>query len=234
MCPHSFTAALDQCPILSEKRSVIIKDMVAIELPLTPFFFEKLGIFQELTDKRLVRDKHLWGIEKSLLKWTLTGHQHLSTPITIDSAIHILTIVLKSQEVLKIDKKDTRHIIGIVLGNLCQRGYALPIERSMEEDQDYSKSVSPGLYNPGTLYREKINLPGIAIGAPGEVVFTQRGLLAGRVLVEIEEEHGVWKYKGLIYIVWFSLIVLFLITILIPFFKILGLCVYLPQKFLSC
>jgi hypothetical protein len=57
--------------------------MVAVELPLTPFFFEKLGIFQELTDKRLVRDKHLWGIEKSLLKWTLTGHQHLSTPIDI-------------------------------------------------------------------------------------------------------------------------------------------------------
>lgn len=201
----------------------IILSMVAIELPLTPFFFEKLGIFQELTDRKLVRDKHLWGIEKSLLKWTLTGHQHLSTPISIDSAIHILTIVLKTQEVLKIDKKDRRQIIGIVLGNLCQRGYAVPIERSMEEDADYSKPVAPGLYNPGTLYREKIKLPGLAIGSPEEIVFTQRGLLAGRVLVEIEDEHGEWKYKASILIVWFSLIMLFITIVLMPFLKLFGL-----------
>lgn len=200
--------------------------MFAVELPLTPFFFEKLGMFQQLTDKKLVLDKHLWVIEKKLLKWTLTGHQHLSTPITIDSAIHILTTVLKAEEVLKIDKKDWRQIIGIVLGNLCQRGYAIAIERSLEEDINYSKPVGPGLYRPGTLYKESINVNNIAIGSPEEIVFTQRGLLAGRVLVEIEDDHGEWKYKTLIIILWFSLTVLFITTILIPFFKIFGLFKY--------
>ena len=62
-----------------------------------------------------------------------------------------------------------------------------------------------------------------SIGLPEEVVFTQRGLLAGRVLVEIEEEHGEWKYKLLIYIVWFSLLVLFITAVMVPFFKLFGL-----------
>lgn len=200
--------------------------MVTVELPLTPFFFEKLGMFQKLTDKRLVRDKHLWGIEKSLLKWTLTGHQHLSTPISIDSAIHILTTVLKSDEISKIDKGNRRHIIGIVLGNLSQRGFALPVERFMEEDLEYSKPDDLGMLKPGKLYIEKMKLPGIAIGSPEEIVFTQQGLLAGRVLVEIEDEHGGWKYKALIGIVWFSLIVLFITAVVIPFLKVFGLFKY--------
>jgi hypothetical protein len=76
------------------------------------------------------------------------------------------------------------------------------------------------------LYIEKIKLPSIAIGSPEEIVFTQQGLLAGRILVEIEDEHAGWKYIVLIRIVWLSLIVLFITTIVVPFLKVFWLFKY--------
>lgn len=173
-----------------------------IELPLTPYFFKKLGIYQELTDKQLTSDKKLWKMEKALLKWTLKNHHHLSSTINIQ----YVKDRLKEAGFEKVDQASR------VMGNLCQRGFAVAVHR---------KNIkTPSSMLAGEYVNTETSYTPIAVDSPGEIVFTQEGLLAGKVLAEIE---GSWfgknKYKWFIRLIWLTLGVLFIQVVLIPIFS---------------
>lgn len=175
-----------------------------IELPLTPFFFRKLGIYQELTDKELVVNKKLWKMEKALLKWTVKHHHHLASTLSRQ-------YVRDRLKELGFSSKEAENFTPKVMGNLCQKGYAVPI------NVDWIK-VKEG-FAGGEAHKEIKEISLVAVDSPAEIVFTPDGLIAGRVLMEIETWWGKCKYKGFILLLWLTLVVLFIKIIASPIIR---------------
>lgn len=181
-----------------------------IELPLTPSFFKKLGIYQDLTDKELTINKSLWPMEMALLIWTVKSHQHLATSITLQFVVDRLKeFGFKPRMIEESAPK--------VMGNLCQRGYTLAVNVDWIEDKEYQGA--------GRVIKEVKTPSQNAIDSPSEMIFTQEGLLAGRVLFEMKK--GFWgKYKYKIFII------LIYTTLAVLFIDIIGIKIYNWTSFL--
>ncbi|MFH1896512.1 MAG: hypothetical protein ABH814_03545 [bacterium] len=185
-----------------------------IELPLTPYFFQKISLYQELMDRELVSDKKLWPLERQLLIWTVKNHQHLASSITKKFVIDRLIEFGKSDYSDYLAKSDAPK----VMGNLCQRGFASPVEIVREQTQT----------STGSITREIKRVPLVAVDSPTQIVFTPKGLLAGKVLKEIGTKHQFWgklKYRSFIAILWLSILSLFVLTVAVPILNLIAKCI---------
>lgn len=170
-----------------------------IGLPLTPSFFKRIGIYQDLTDDELTIDKKLWKYEKALLIWTVKNHQHLASSISIDD-------VRDKLRELGFTSSTVNDLAPKVMGNLCKRGYTVAIDIKTVEDEDYEGA--------GRIYEEVRFVNTIAVESPARIVFTQEGLLAGKILSEIEKNlWGRYKYKVFIGLIWVTLVVIVVETV---------------------
>lgn len=172
------------------------------DFPLTPSFFKKLGIYQDLMDYEKNEDKKIyWELEKECLRWTAKGHHHLAASLDADSLYKRLPNTLQNEE--------RRQLLPKVMGNLCQHGYAYAIDKHLERDTGYSGGA-------GVAYNEVVNVQSVPVDSPSYIVFSQDGILAGRVVYDIEKKHKNWTYRLFIDIAWLTILVIFISNIAYP------------------
>lgn len=88
-------------------------------LPITPKFFKKLELFQELRrlDKRN-KDHEEWDMEKVFLEWVQVNHFYLGTFLNVQRIIEILKSTKKFD-----DKQLHKHTFDM-MQNLKEHGWA--------------------------------------------------------------------------------------------------------------
>jgi len=139
-----------------------------VNIPITPYFFEKLGIYERIREgDRLTTKRKTWFGEKILLKWSIRSHEHLYSSLSAEAAVDEIVEQTPSEE-MHLKDPDLKALYSIanirkVFGNLAQRG----LVKITREDNK---------------------------GEPDLVRFTEKGRMWGDVLLDIEEGKE-WKYK---------------------------------------
>lgn len=147
-----------------------------------------------------------------MLVWTVKGHKHLASMINRRYVIDRLT-----EGGFK--KERISSLFGKVMGNLCQRGFAIPVSVKPREEKDDDGNTAL------ILGGETIKAEKVAVNSPDAIVFTKDGLRAGRVLVDIDEGRRL-KYILFLWAVWGTLGVLFVQITLTPILKIIPNLIY--------
>lgn len=177
------------------------------DFPLTPSFFKKLGIYQDLMDIRRNEKKSIyWDIESACLRWTATGHHHLASPLDSKGLFKRMPEILRTDEVNKLLPK--------VMGNLCQHGYAHPLNIKYTKNTNTSVTLTLG-----AMYDETLVLEQVAVNSPHAIVFSPDGLLAGRVLHDRENILKRIMYDVLFWASWLTIAVIFAQNIWSPFWN---------------
>jgi hypothetical protein len=98
-----------------------------MDLPITPKFFKKLELFQELNrlDKRNI-DHVEWKMERQLLLWAHSNHFHLGSYLSNRFVFDTLKKTEKFSEA-----QLNEHVVK-TMENLCEHGWS---ERPMSRDQ---------------------------------------------------------------------------------------------------
>lgn len=100
-----------------------------MDLPITPKFFKKLELFQELNrlDKRNVNHVE-WEMERRILLWAHTNHFHLGSYLNS----HTIFDLLKRTKQFTDDQLN-EHVVK-TMENLCEHGWANHSEAKDQRD----------------------------------------------------------------------------------------------------
>jgi hypothetical protein len=92
-----------------------------MELPVQLSFFRKLELWQELRrqDRNFKDSNMAWKIEKDILRWASTGHNHLGTPLKE------AFLWDQDNQILESKNRDQGSLIR-AMENLVQREFAVP------------------------------------------------------------------------------------------------------------
>lgn len=125
-----------------------------MDLPITLKFFRKLELYQELIkEDRKPRNQAVWNMVKALLRWTVTGHLHLYTPLTSQFVQNTLK-EMKSNNTTsdeKFSELQVDQLYSKVLGDLVVRGLAQPLKET-ESNVEKARITLEGLYMGEVIY----------------------------------------------------------------------------------